>query len=97
MYLFAFFPILKKARRFYKNIGWPFFKIGKEKQKPGKEKQGQGKKRNPWIFSFPILRKLDRKSKLKAGQGRMSNILVNFCMEPRSIIEPKKKHFYILF
>merc|ERR1712055_1024164 len=72
---------------FNKNIRRPFiFKTGKEKQKRGKEKQSRGKEKQsrgkekqPLNLFFPCLKKkVDGISKLKAGQGRMTKILVNF-------------------
>ena len=38
--------------------------------KIGKEKQGQGKKSNPWIFSFPILKKARQKIKTEGRSGK---------------------------
>ena len=91
------FPILKKRSTILQKIlADLFFKTGKEKQTRGKEKQTRGKEKQPLNLFFPCLKKkVDGISKLKAGQGRMTKILVNFCMEPRSIIEQKKEnHIY---
>ena len=54
-------------------------KTGKEKQKRGQEKQSRGKEKQPLSLFFPCLKKkVDGIAKLKAGQGRMTKILVNF-------------------
>ena len=70
MYLFAFLSYLKKSSMILQKYWLTFFKIGKEKQIPGKEKQGQGKKSNPWIFSFPILKKSRQKIKTEGRSGK---------------------------